>query len=89
MKEDKITGKKTPESRSDEISLVFDEIKKFYDSNNGLGDKQIETNVMLRELNVSMGIVVDMLGILLNRIVQSGGEAKATTARNERGGDKK
>lgn len=89
MKEDKITGKKTPESRSDEISLVFDEIKKFYDTNNGLADKQIETNVMLRELNVSMGIMVDMFGVLLNRIVQPRDDAKTTTARNERGGDKK
>lgn len=69
MKTDKVTGKKTPENRVDEISLVLEEINKFVRDSNGTADKQIENNALLRELNVSMALIVDMLGLMTNNMI--------------------
>lgn len=74
MKFDQKTGKKQPESRIDEIQIGFDEIKKMFDDTKGMIDPQIEQGIMLRDINVSLALVVDLLSAIFNQL-KSGGKA--------------
>ena len=69
MKVDSKTNKKTPENRLDEIVLSFDEIQKLQEKCSGTLDKQIERNIMLRDINVSLAQIVDILAVMLNRML--------------------
>ena len=68
MKYDEKTGKKVAETRSDEIQLSFDALKKVAEKANGTFDRQVELAWLLRDIDQSLAIIVDMLGVILNGV---------------------
>lgn len=69
MKYDEKSGKKKPENRSDEISINIEKLSKLHDETKGMLDKQIEFSVLLQDINISLGLVVDLLGSLYNKLL--------------------
>lgn len=67
MKFDEKTGKKKPESRIDEIALSDEALHKLAEESNGTFDREVEISWLLREINRSMAILVDMMGLMLAR----------------------
>ena len=70
MRYDEKTGKKVPECRCDEIDISFAELGKAIDRSNGTFDRSVETNWLLRDISVSLGHLVDMMGLFLNTILK-------------------
>ena len=70
MKYDEKTGEQKPESRIDEIKLSFEALKKLADSTNGTFDRQVEIAWLLRDIDQSLGLLVDMLGMMLARVLK-------------------
>lgn len=69
MKTDEKTGNKTPESRLDEIKLSLEQLYELQKKSDGLMDRDFETNVLLKDISVSLGLLVDMAGVIVNRLV--------------------
>ena len=67
MKYDEKSGKKKPENRSDEISINIEKLSKLHDETKGMLDKQIEFSVLLQDISISLGLVVDLLGSMYSR----------------------
>ena len=70
MKYDEKTGEQKPESRIEEIKLSFEALKKLADSTNGTFDRQVEIAWLLRDIDQSLGLLVDMIGMMLARILK-------------------
>ena len=68
MKYDKKTGEKKPECRMDEIKLSLEQLSNLQKQSNGLIDRGFENNLLLKDISVSLGLVVDILGTLYNRM---------------------
>ena len=75
MKYDEKTGKQIPESRSDEIKVAMDRLNEIRKSTDGQNDKIYEICSMLCDISVSLGLVVDILGMMFNRIAKEGEKA--------------
>lgn len=69
MKYNEKTGEKTPESRMDEIKISLEQLYELQKKSEGLMDRDFENNVLLKDISVSLGLITDMLGVLLNKIV--------------------
>lgn len=70
MKYDEKTGEQKPESRIDEIKLSFEALKKLADSTNGTFDRQVEVAWLLRDIDQSLALLVDMIGMMLARTLK-------------------
>jgi hypothetical protein len=70
MKFDEKTGKEIPESRSDEIKISHKKLEKISNDTGGLLGKEFEMAWNLCDINVSLGILVDMVGVILNRMIK-------------------
>lgn len=70
MKYDEKTGKQIPESRVDEIKLSFEALKKLADSTNGTFDRQVEIAWLLRDINQSLALLTDMIGVMFTKILK-------------------
>jgi hypothetical protein len=68
VKYDKKTGEKEPECRMDEIKLSLEQLSNLQKQSNGLIDREFENNLILKDISVSLGLVVDILGTLYNRM---------------------
>lgn len=68
MKYDEKTGKKIPETRGDEIKLSMMELQELAKKSNGTFDRQVEVAWLLRDIDQSLGLLVDMLGLLMAKI---------------------
>lgn len=66
MKYDEKTGKQIPENRSDEIKLSIAALEGQRKKAGGLMDPQIEQCIMLNDISVSLALLVDMCGMMLN-----------------------
>ena len=69
MKYNEKTGEKTPESRTDEIKISLEKLYELQKKCDGLMDREFENNVLLKDISVSLGLVTDMLGVLVNKVV--------------------
>ena len=69
MKYNEKTGEKIPENRMDEIKLSLEQLYELQKKCDGLMDREFENNVLLKDISVSLGLITDMLGVLLNKIV--------------------
>lgn len=76
MKYDEKTGKKMPESRLDEIQISLDQLYDRQKKCDGLLDRGIENSVLLKDINVSLGLIVDILGVLVNRLIDNSSTQK-------------
>ena len=72
MKYDEKTGEKTPESRTDEIKISLEQLYNLQKKCDGLMDKEFESNILLKDISVSLGLITDMLGVLVNKMVGDG-----------------
>lgn len=70
MKYDEKTGKQIPESRIDEIKISSEALKKLADSTNGTFDRQVEIAWLLRDINQSLALLTDMIGVMFTRILK-------------------
>lgn len=75
MKFDEKTGRKIPENRRDEVQLSMNEIKKLYTDTNGMADQRIEHGILLRDIDISLALIVDMLASIYNFTMKKGGES--------------
>ena len=69
MKYDEKTGKKVPECRGDEIKLSFEELSALAKKSGGTFDRQVEVSWLLRDIDQSMALIVDMLGLLMGKLM--------------------
>lgn len=69
MRYDKKTGEKSPDSRTDEIRISLEQLYDIQKKCEGLMDRDFENNVLLKDISVSLGLITDMLGVLVNKIV--------------------
>ncbi len=76
MKYNEKTGEKEPESRQDEIKLSFEALKKLAENTNGTFDRQVEIAWLLRDIDLSLAVLVDMAGLALGRIIKPEDEPK-------------
>ena len=70
MKFDEKTGKKIPENRTDEITLTMRRLKEHDEICEGGLNPAIVTNTMLSDISVSLALLVDLVGTMLNRQIQ-------------------
>ena len=70
MKYNEKTGEKKPESRHDEIELSFEALKKLAESTNGTFDRQVEVAWLLRDIDLSLAALVDMVGLAVGSIIK-------------------
>ena len=75
MKYDEKTGRKIPENRRDEVQLSMEEIKKLYQDTNGMADQHIEHGILLRDIDISLALIVDMFANIYNITLKKVGEA--------------
>ena len=71
MKYDEKTGKKIPENRTDEVKLTMDGLKDLDERCNGFASPSLVTNTLLSDINVSLGLLVDIAGSILNRLIKA------------------
>lgn len=71
MKYDEKTGKKIPESRMDEVKLTMDGLKDLDEKCQGLASPSLVTNTLLSDISVSLALLVDITGNMLNRMIQA------------------
>lgn len=69
MKFDEKTGKPIPESRGDEIKLTLEQLNSLRKQTNGQNDKLTEICTLLADINVSLGILVDIASVSYNKFV--------------------
>lgn len=69
MKYDEKTGKKVPESRTDEIKVSLEQLYELQKKCDGLMDHEFESNMLLKDISVSLGLITDMLGVLTNKLI--------------------
>lgn len=72
MKYNEKTGEKTPESRIDEVKLSLEQLYDLQKESKGLMDRDFETNVLLKDIDVSLGLLTDMIGVIVNHMVGNG-----------------
>ena len=70
MKYNEKTGEKEPESRQDEIKLSFEALKKLAESTNGTFDRQVEIAWLLRDIDLSLAALVDMVGMAVGTFLK-------------------
>lgn len=70
MKYDEKTGKKIPENRTDEVKLTMEGLKDLDERCNGFASPSLVTNTLLSDINVSLGILVDIAGSILNTMLK-------------------
>ena len=75
MKYNEKTGRKIPENRRDEVQLSMEEIKKLYKDTNGMADQHIEHGILLRDIDISLALIVDMFAHIYNITIKKAGEA--------------
>ena len=76
MKYDEKTGEKIPENRSDEINISMERLVDIRKKTGGFNNKEIEICDMLCDINVSLGLVVDILSVMYNRLIGKDGTEK-------------
>lgn len=83
MKYDEKTGKKIPESRVDEVSITLQNLKDLDEKCQGLTSPAMVTNTLLNDISVSLAILVDITGNILNRMIKAEKTAKGNPSEKE------
>lgn len=71
MKYDEKTGKKIPESRTDEVKLTIDFLKGLDTKCEGSLSPSIVVSTLLTEIALSTAQLVDIAGTILNKTIQA------------------
>jgi hypothetical protein len=68
LKFDPKTGQKKPENRSDELRISLGKLKELSEKYDGVMDKKLEMYWIMQDINISLGLTVDLLGAIYNKI---------------------
>lgn len=71
MKYDEKTGKKIPENRTDEVALTMLNLQELDEKCQGLANPSTVTNTLLNDISVSLALLVDITGSILNRLIKA------------------
>ena len=74
MKFNEKTGEKIPESRKDEFELTMEQLLNLQKQTKGLVSTEFENNIILKDISLSLALIVDMLRELYNRLLFKNGE---------------
>ena len=77
MKYNEKTGEKTPESRTDEVKLSLEQLYDLQKESKGLMDRDFEMNVLLKDIDVSLGLLTDMIGVIVNHMACNSGRTES------------
>ena len=70
MKYNEKTGAKEPENRRDEIQISLEQLEALRNKCVGNLDKQTENNILLKDISISLGLLVDIAASIYNRMVK-------------------
>lgn len=71
MKYDENTGKEIAESRSEEVQLTLKRLEENSKKMGGLNDKKIDICNLLADIDISLGLLVDICGSAYNKFVKA------------------
>ena len=71
MKYNQKTGEKTPENRTDEIQISLEQLEALRKKCVGNLDKQMENNILLIDISVSLGLLVDIAASIYNKMIEA------------------
>ena len=83
MKFDQKTGKKIPENRMDEILLSNEKTNKMAEDAKGMLDPNLVKLYTLQDINISLALLVDMVGTIINRQIKAEKTAKDNPSEKE------
>lgn len=66
-----VNGKKIPECRMDEVALTLTNLKDLDEKCQGLTSPSMVTNTLLNDISVSLALLVDITGSILNRMIKA------------------
>ena len=70
MKYNEKTGEKKPENRTDEIRLSMEKLIELREKFNGTPNYEFEDNFLLKDISISLGLLVDIAASIYNRMVK-------------------
>ena len=70
MKYNEKTGEKEPENRRDEIQISLEQLEALRNKCVGNLDKQTVNNILLQDISISLGLLVDITASIYNRMVK-------------------
>lgn len=76
MKYNEKTGEKKPENRTDEIQISLEQLEALRKKCVGNLDKQMENNILLRDISISLGLLVDIAASIYNKMIEAGNNNK-------------
>ena len=74
MKYNEKTGEKTPENRTDEVKLSLEQLHSLQEKCNGTMDRTFANNILLQDISLSLGLLVDITASIYNRMIGVGGK---------------
>ena len=76
MKYNEKTGEKTPENRTDEVNLSIEQLHNLQEKCKGMVDKDFENNILLKDISISLGLLVDIAASIYNKMIEAGNNNK-------------
>ena len=76
MKYNEKTGEKTPENRTDEVKLSLEQLHNLQEKYNGTMDRTFYNNILLQDISISLGLLVDITASIYNKMVEAGNNNK-------------
>lgn len=72
MKYNEKTGEKTPENRTDEVKLSLEQLHSLQEKYNGTMDRTFYNNILLQDISISLGLLVDITASIYNKMIGVG-----------------
>ena len=76
MKYNEKTGEKKPENRTDEVNLSLEQLHNLQEKCKGLVSKDFENNILLKDISISLGLLVDIAASIYNKMIEVGNNNK-------------
>ena len=76
MKYNEKTGEKKPENRTDEVNLSIEQLHNLQKKCNSMVSKDFENNILLKDISISLGLLVDIAASIYNKMVEAGNNNK-------------
>ena len=70
MKYNEKTGEKKPENRTDEVNLSIEQLHNLQAKCKWMVSKDFENNILLKDISISLGLLVDIAASIYNRMVK-------------------
>ena len=74
MKYNEKTGEKKPENRTDEVNLSIEQLHNLQKKCNSMVSKDFENNIILKDISISLGLLVDIAASIYNKMIWVSGK---------------